>query len=522
MRGRGMASNGSGRKRGKRGGRNRGAKRVTARGAAQQKLIQALSSWDAARRSERRGRVIVPAMDPKKRVSPSERMEILGKVEAAEQNVGFVRRAIHGVPRLVGNLKGKAATGNEEFDAAVDERMAARFTHPRAFDASGRFDFNGWQTWVRTCKVRAGDCLSVLAEGADGGGRLVCYEAAQIGDGKRSDEVRSNQIDGVFLDKSGGRAGFQILNGDGERAAVIPRDRCIYHADEERVGRPRQVSGLAHAVANFLDMVEILADTKHAVKVAALWAAWLENKGGSDEAGELGADLKSFLDTSAETAEILLDGDGAADFGGSIESVDESGNLLSVDDVMQGGRFQEFSQGQELKTMQDTRPHPNVMALLSWLIRDMAHGLPHGGVAPEILWDPSGMNGPGMRFVMAETRRFVEDCQAMNRRDCQKVWMYFVAKEIQQGRLVVPGDVGCWWKASWSPQADLTIDRGRDGKLELEQMERGLLTKERFHAGRGADWKEEEEKMIREEIWAEQKRRELRAAAGLEVDTGGE
>jgi capsid protein len=482
-------------------------------------LLKALSSWDAARKSERRGRVIVPRLDPKERVSPSERMEILGKVEAAEQNVGFVKRSIGGVARLVGNLKGRASTCNEEFNQEVDERMTARFTHPRAFDAAGSFDFMAWQAWVRTSKLRAGDCLSVLGEGADGGGRLVCYEAAQIGDGKAEDGQPGNLVDGVFLDRSGGRAGFRILDGKGRAAGTVPRDRCIYHADEERVGRPRQVSGLAHAVANFMDMVEIIADTKHGVKVAALFGAWIEQSGGED-AGALGADLTGFLETAAETAEILMDGDGASDFPDGIESTDESGTILGVDEFIQGGRFQEFKPGQSLKTMNDTRPSPNVMALLSWLIRDMAWGLPHGGVSPEVLWDASGMNGPGMRFVMAETRRFVEDSQARLQRDCQKVWMYFLAKEIKAGRIETPPDVDCWWKASWSPQADLTIDRGRDGKLELDQLEKGLLSEELFFSRQGRDWREEREKIIREKIWAEQREKELREAAGLSVDGG--
>ena len=471
-------------------------------------LVKMISSWDAARHSERRGRVVMPSLNPKKRVSPTERLEIARKVEAAEQNVGFVKRAIEGPARLVGNLLPQSLAGNADFEAEIEEKVGARFRHPRAFDAAGTFDFNDWQAWVRESKIRSGDCLTVLAEGPDGAARVMCYEGTQIGDGMGRKDKPGNLYDGVFLDRFGGRAGFQLLDEDGKPGRVVPRDRAIYHSIGGRAGRVRSVSGLAHAVANFLDMVEILADTKHAVKVAALWGAWIEQAANAETGEDPGEDLRGFLQAAGETAE-LAEVEGLADG----ETLPD-GNILSVEDVVQGGRFQEFAPGRTMKTMNDSRPHPNVLGLLSWLIRDMAWGLPHGGLSPEVLWDASSMNGPGMRFVMAETRRFVADEQERMRRDCQKLWMYFAAKEAQRGNLTIPAELaGTWYRASWIPQADLTIDRGRDGKLDQALMADGLMTREEWWARQGKDWKTEEAKVIREEAWI----REQREAAGLEA-----
>ena len=124
------------------------------------------------------------------------------------------------------------------------------------------------------------------------------------------------------------------------------------------------------------------------------------------------------------------------------------------------------------------------------------------------------MDGPGMRFVMAETRRLVADEQERMRRDCQKLWMYFAAKEAQRGNLTIPAEwAGTWYRASWIPQADLTIARGRDGKLDQALMADGLMTREEWWARQGKDWKTEEAKVIREEAWI----REQREAAGLEA-----
>jgi hypothetical protein len=100
------------------------------------------------------------------------------------------------------------------------------------------------------------------------------------------------------------------------------------------------VSGLAHAVANFLDMVEIIADTKHAVKVAALWGAWIEQAANTENNEDPGEDLRGFLEAAGETAEIA-----EVENLGAGETLPD-GNILSVEDVVQGGRFQEFAPGQ--------------------------------------------------------------------------------------------------------------------------------------------------------------------------------
>ena len=255
----------------------RAGKKVQARKAASKRpvdglpktksdLVKMISSWDAARHSERRGRVVMPSLNPKRRVSPTERLEIARKVEAAEQNVGFVKRAIEGPARLVGNLHPQSQAGNADFEAEIEEKVGNRFKNHLAFDAAGNFDFNDWQTWVRESKIRTGDCLTVLASGPDGAARVMCYEGNQIGDGQGRRDQPENLYDGIFLDRFGGRSGFQLLDDEGKAAKVVSRDRSIYHSIGGRAGRVRSVSGLAHAVANFLDLVEILRESGESIQ----------------------------------------------------------------------------------------------------------------------------------------------------------------------------------------------------------------------------------------------------------------
>lgn len=457
-------------RRGRRGGKHRN--RPPAGDGAAAVLPVNVSGWDGARRSERRGHLVWPTLDSKKELSAHERLEVMRKVRGAEANIGLVKRCVGGVSDLVGYLRPQAATENAEFNRAAEDAFNRRAGHPLAFDLAGRLDFFAWQSATKRARLRDGDALTVLASGAEGGGRVMLYEAHQIGNGRQARGERpDNLTDGVFLDRWGGRAGFRILGDDGQTWKTVPRDRSIYHGRADRVGRPREVSGMAHAVSNFLDMVEIVADTKHAIKVAALWGVAMETQGtaGGEAVSE---DIRAWMEAGSD----------APGAGGA-------GEVLTLESILRGGRVQGLPGGSKLTTLQDTRPHPNQMALLAHLVRDIAWGL---GIAPEVLWDMSGLNGTAARYLMADTRRFVENQQMELERDCRRVWMYFLAKEVQAGRLEIPAGLDRWWDSRWIAQADLTIDRGREGKLEKELVESDLRTRQEYWGRQGKDWQEQE------------------------------
>jgi|13_taG_2_1085334.scaffolds.fasta_scaffold00551_7 capsid protein len=488
-------------RRGKRGGKNRNRKNAQVSGGGP--LLDGggpvnLSGWDAAEQSERRGYVVWPTLDTGRELSGHDRLEVMRKARAGVANVGFMRRCETGVSRLIGTLTPQAASGDEEYDKRAEEAFWRRAEHPQAFDMAEEMNFMMWQGATKRAKVVDGDGLSVLMEGSEGGGRILFYGAHQIGDGQRrwNEKMPKNLRDGVFLTKFGGRAGFRVLSGNGKVKGTIPRERGVYHYSLERPGRVRQVSGLAHAVSNVIDQIEILADTKHAVKLAALWGLWLETSMEGDGGAQVSKDLKAYL--------------GEGDAGGPPVPAggDAQAQMIQMEKVLRGGKFQGLNPGQSVKALQDTRPHPNTIALLSWMIRDVASGLK---LHPEVLWDASKMSGPGMRYVMADTRRFIEDEQMDLARDCKRIWMYFLAKEIQAGRLERPKEGAKWWVSRWIPQADMTIDRGRDGKLDVERVEKNLKSRQAFWGEQGMDWKEAEEQVLREEIWREKKRAELQS-----------
>ena len=434
------------------------------------------NGWSAATPSEKRGYVWWPNLDTSKELPPHTRLEILRKARWADAEVGLVRRAVSGLADLVGYQRPQAETGDPEWDQLAEEAVLRRWNNPIAFDQAGKMDAWSWQVALTRCRFRDGDNLTALGSTQSGGATMQFYESHQIDSG---DKTTSNLYDGVFLGKGGKHDAYQIvgsnLKGERTHKKLSARD-VIYHAEFERPGRVREPSKLAHAISNIVDIIEILADTKHGIKIAAQLGVVMTTQAGAGNS-QMSETLASFLSNQ---------GVGTNSSGDDVE--------INLDEIMKGGRSQSLPAGADMKTLQDTRPHPNQLDLLRWLVRDIAWG---AGVAPEILWEQAGLGSAATRYLMAETRRWIENQQRVQRYACQRMWTYTLAKEIKAGRVPTPTSER-WWSCKWIPQADMTIDRGRDGALEIQQIEKGLLTYQESYAKRGKDWQEEMRQLAKE------------------------
>jgi len=467
---------------------SRGGKKVQERKAAEALRTDLLSAvgmnggwgsngWSAGTNSERRGYVYWPELDTAKELPPVTRLEILRKARWADAEVGLVRRAVGGLADMVGYQTPQAETGDAEWDQLAEDAVLRRWDNPLAFDVAGKMDAWGWQLALTRCRFRDGDNLTALGKSQSGGALMQFYESHQVDTG---DKLKvANIYDGVYLGTGGKHLAYNIvgkkLDGGKSNKKLDARD-VIYHADFERPGRVREVSKMAHAISNIVDMIEILADTKHGIKVAAQLGVVMTTAAGAG-GGQMSETLAAFLSKQGV-------GTDACD--NDVE--------INLDEIMRGGRSQSLPAGADMKTLQDSRPHPNQLDLLRWLVRDIAWGV---GVAPEILWEQAGLGSAATRYLMAETRRWIENQQRVQRRACQRMWTYTLGQEIKAGRVPMP-KAARWWQCKWIPQADMTIDRGRDGALEIQQIEKGLLTYQESYAKRGKDYQEEFRQLAKE------------------------
>jgi len=344
------------------------------------------------------------------------------------------------------------------------------------FDRAAKMDFFQWQIALTRLRIKDGDSLSVLSETKGGTANIIFYEAHQIDNGKAK-----TTIDGVYVDKFGRHQGYNLVDpDDSDKSAFVSSNDSIFYADFERPGQVRGISSLAHALNNIQDQAEITADVKHGIKMANQVGLIRTMKGSAG---------------------------GAQGFASAVTTRTVNGATINVEQMREGGIVAQLGENEDLSVLHDGRPHPNQMVLLEWLVRDIAWGV---GLSPEVLWDLAKQTGPSQRYLMAETQRWIEHEQARLKQACQRFWTYFIAKAIKSGELPKPPKN--WWWAEWIPQADLTIDRGREGRLELEQYEAGMLTLNEIGAKRGKDWESQLMQRAREIV----RTREIEKEMGLD------
>lgn len=430
-----------------------------------------LSSFEAANPSRRRGWIPRTTLDSSKRLTGGDRKTILSSANWAFDNIGLARRIINGLTSHVGYLTPQACTADKAWNTLAEETFQNRAGFAPIFDRAGKLNFYDWQLANTRARLKDGDLLTVLSEtgqnngtGTAGFAQVIVYESAQIDDGQDPAD-RSNLRDGVFIDKFGKHISYRIVNHDDRTQwTSIPAEDSIFFASFERPGQVRGISALAHALIHIQDRAEVWGDVKHAIKVAA----------------QVGMYKKREAPTAFPGQHLAQDG--------TPVDVDLSASIKqNIEKVYGSGFVDSLQRGESWELLHDDRPHPNQREFLEDLVRDIAWGVPDGGVPPEVLWQMAGQTGPNTRFLMADFQRWIGVGQMRLRAICQRFWVYFLAKELVAKRLPFPQGDDQWWKCDWVPQADLTIDRGREGRLELEQLRMGATTHHEVYKRNGGD-----------------------------------
>jgi TusA-related sulfurtransferase len=346
------------------------------------------------------------------------------------------------------------------------------------FDRAGKFNFRSAQRMLQIKKRVDGDILTVLTTNDAGTAPAVAfYEAHQLANPENGGEAWQ---DGVKIGKGGVHLAYG-LKGDDDKVTVVPAGSVIYFGAFDSPGHPRAISPFAHAVNHSIDITEIRADTKHGIKAAA----------------QVG--LQAYSDTQAQQGKAQQGMPGVLKKevvrGGTNADGEEEKWVVQTRKAYGGGALADLPPGKKLEVLHDARPSTNQMQFMDELIRDISVGF---GLPPEVIWKMINLTGPGVRFIMDYAGRWIEDEQAQLEEWAERVWLYFTAWEIVHGNLELPkkadkkGAESDWMEVEFLPQRDLTIDRGKDGKLQLEILDRGLGTEADFHrAYSGKDFEEQ-------------------------------
>lgn len=432
------------------------------------KSLLALSGYEGANSSSRRGWVYWPTMDRKRELDSYSSRELNKKGRWLCANMGFPNRCTRGLAEKIGYLIPLTISGDERYDQVVDEHWEEHASQPDIMDAAGQYDTRALQVELNTSAFVDGDVLPVIVRDGD---RIqyAVYEAPQIVNPSQTDD---SWIDGVRINQFRRHLAYGLS--DGHSHQVINARDALYYSHPDALGRVRTPTILKHAINHLIDISEILADVKLTIKVAAQMGFYLKNDkanpGGQAGPRSLASDLRN-------------------------EQIDAPVNPGSpsveykVEDFYRSmGGVPNLPDGTDIGTLQDARPHPNQIALIAHLVRDISWGI---GVAPEVLWDITALGGVTARLANGDLDRWIGMKLLRQRAWLQKFRAIWLANEIESGRLEEPPAGAKFWKATYLPQASLTADIGRVGNLNIELIKNRMRTFADHFGEQGKDWQSE-------------------------------
>lgn len=440
------------------------------------------------RTSTSRGYIVFPTLDTSREINTANRTEVMKKARWLYNNDPLCKRFADGFARMMGWMMFQPATPDREWNALAKRVALDLAMSPKRFDRSGKFNFFTYQLMLSRLIIRDCDALSLATTGPDGGTQVLCVEAQQIASPTTSASPEPLFFDGVRTDAQGRPMAYSVVTAREARKAKIYRAGREAHlaVRYERAGQNRGMSAFHAIVNSMLDTREIENDITLGIKTRNLIGFYMSPRETGSDAPQLkGAKgLQSGLKQYRK--EVTY---------GEDDVTGEDEELVSYEEVFAGGNIPKFADGFEPKVLESAQPHENEMAFLNWRVRRAALGF---DIAPELLWDIGNLNGNTQRWLAADAQEMLE----VRRMEtlipwCQWWWFHAIGAEIASGRLREPkipagmeNHVG-WWSVNWIHPAKKTIDRGREGKLALDERRAMLRTLDEHYGEYQADWTSE-------------------------------
>lgn len=413
------------------------------------------------------------------------RLQLLSKARWLYVNDGLTRGAINDVARYsVGSgLTPQAQTR----DSALNDQYEEYWRQwCNVADVTGRMHFNRLQRILSIAIDRDGDVGLMMVRSAGGFPQVQLVESHRIGDtNTQAQGDGTDWIDGVRLNSMGRAIAYRIVSEDvqGIRTAKeVPASDFILLSDPDRADQARGVTALYHAINTLHDKKEIIDFERKGVKLHSAIGAVLKKKFG---------DADNWKDDEAKGPD---------------------GQPLNLMKVLEGAEIPVISTEEELELTRSDRPSPAFTGFLEFLIRDMATGL---GVPYEFVWNPEKIGGANTRFILEKAqRRFRERQDLLISTVLNRLWFWVISVGIARGDLPHNDQA---WRVRWQLPADLSVDAGRDGNSDREDVKLGLMNEAEHFGRRGRDWQEERDQKEREVGDLLTRAARLAKAHGIEV-----
>lgn len=424
-------------------------------------------NYSAANPSTARGYVYFPELRTKHDLVTEDRQKILTKARWVTRNGGIGKRFRDGIAEMVGSLTPQPKTADSDWNQEALSLFLDLAGAPLIFDAAGEENF--WQRQLTLTKlmIQDGDTALALSYTTSGNPSTKLYPATQMLS-PRGKTHRDGWFDGVLM-QGDRRVAFNLRDED-LREDVVRLDAAdaIYFGDPEP-GAPRAVSKFAPFVDRMLDVRELDNDEMKGIKAANMVGFYVTN--GILQNAQQQAMFQKFVES--------------AQFGQN-NAANAPRRPLKMEQITgYKGDMVNMDLGQDIKTVNDSRRHPNRTDFIDYLIRDFAWGT---GFPQEVLWFLGRLTGPAVRYMIKSGERAARHYRdILKRRYCQRIWVWFVSAMMNQGRLRRCKDRR-YWQCEWLEPESMTIDLGRDIAAGLSEIKAGGNTFQNWYGEVNQDW----------------------------------
>lgn len=374
-----------------------------------------------------------------------------------------------GLFRSLANKPSRYATGTGITPSAATEDLAwneladkwfKRLATTETWDVTRQRNFWSMQVAIAQHMLRDGECFVVLINDGERQ-RYQLVESAKVGYNHNGSIISDPDIvDGIKYDEYGAPLKYYFKE-PGNTFREVDTENVLHIYDSERAGLGRGLPWVYHGVNQGIDIVDLLGLEKRASKVHAAFAATMKTRSGA------------FGDSSF----------------GKKDKVDPNFEKIF------GGNTIHLEPDEEVNLLRSDRPNADLIKLLDYLGRDAVVG---AGLSPEFIWDMSEMGGANTRYILADVEILLK---VIRRIVIDKFCIHFrrlvLASAMDRGELPICKDPN-FDSATWQTPPSLTVDRGRDGKLNIELVRNGMMSLNQYWSEQGYDPRKMRDQCIRE------------------------
>lgn len=426
------------------------------------------NGYVGARTTTARSAIFYQVGDAPSELSSYTRAELMRKARYFRKNVGLARAVGLDIEKhAIGpGLFPIPSTGDEKRD---EEYYEFFMQAQKVADVAGRLSWFDAQRARVPMRFYDGDAHTALSLSKSGFPQFQLIRSHNVGNFGIENEDDS-WTDGVKRNAFGRRLLYRVKTKDAARS--IPALFVIQSALWQDSDDVRGVSCLSHAISNLHDGLDLLALEKSAVRENARVSRVITGRThyAGDEAEE--------PDFHSDVKEAVLNP-------GRTEG-------LTLDQVL-GGELVRLADNERLESFATNRPSATFQGFLDHLGRDITLGC---GFPYEFSWNPTGINSAAQRAINEKINAACRVWQRIEELDTTRFYHFTILAGIAAGYIRPHKN---WWKVEVYPGApEVSIDKGRDVRSDIDLVKAGLMTLKRFFGVRGLYWKQQANQALAE------------------------